>query len=87
MKQRKMYWAMAKMAIVACVIFSCEKEEPQINHSPPPLAMEEPDILKQIKLGKKLENPYSVVNMRRAYANLIKKLEKGQICCERNNCF
>ena len=78
MKQRKMYWAMAKMAIVACVIFSCEKEEPQINHSPPPLAMEEPDILKQIKLGKKLENPYSVVNMRRAYANLIKKLEKGQ---------
>jgi len=78
MKQRKMYWAMAKIAIVACVIFSCEKEEPQINHSPLPLAMEEPDILKQIKLGKKLENPYSVVNMRRAYANLIKKLEKGQ---------
>lgn len=78
MKQRKMYWAMAKITIVACVIFSCEKEEPQINHSPPPLAMEEPDILKQIKLGKKLENPYSVVNMRSAYANLIKKLEKGQ---------
>lgn len=68
---------MARIAIVACVIFSCEKEEPQINHSPPLLAMEEPDILKQVKLGKKLENPYSVVNMRRAHANLIKKLEKG----------
>src|SRR5690606_5500460 len=70
--------AMARIAIVACVFFSCEKEEPQINHSPSSLALEELDTLKQIKLGKKLENPYSVVNMRRAYANLIKKLEKGQ---------
>lgn len=61
---------MARTAIVACVIISCEKEEPQINHSPPPLAMEESDTLRQIKLGKKLENPYSVVNMRRAWDSL-----------------
>lgn len=49
MKQRKMFWAMARTAIVACVIISCEKEEPQINHSPPPLAMEESDTLSLAK--------------------------------------
>ncbi|MDC6362333.1 MULTISPECIES: hypothetical protein [Flavobacteriaceae] len=77
MDQRKTYWAIPKMAILLLVLASCEKEVVQTN-DPQPIAKEQQDTLRMIKLGKKLENPYSVKNMRKAYANLIKKLEKSQ---------
>ncbi|KAB7528424.1 hypothetical protein F8C76_11205 [Flagellimonas olearia] len=77
MDQRKMYWAIVKMAILLLVLASCEKEVVQTNDSQP-IAKEQPDTLRMIKLGKKLENPYSVKNMRKAYANLLKKQGESQ---------
>lgn len=76
MKQRKMFWAIVEIAIVVCLMASCNKEELQ-TVEPQPAALEEPDTLRQIKLGKKLKNPYSVMNMRKAYVNLKKKMEKN----------
>ncbi|RYC52150.1 hypothetical protein [Flagellimonas olearia] len=72
MDQRKMYWAIVKMAILLLVLTSCEKEVVQTNDSQP-IAKEQPDTLRMIKLGKKLENPYSVKNMRKAWQILKEK--------------
>ena len=72
MDQRKMYWAIVKMAILSLALASCEKEVVQTNDSQP-IAKEQPDTLRMIKLGKKLENPYSVKNMRKAWQILKEK--------------
>ncbi len=77
MRQTKMYWALVRIALVVCLMASCNKEELQ-TVEPQPAALAESDTLRQIKLGKKLENPYSVKNMRRAYVNLKKKMNQNQ---------
>ncbi len=71
-----MYWAMVKIALAVITIAACEKEE-SLTLKPQPEAQVELDTLQKVKLGKKLENPYSVKNMRRAYVNLKKKMEKN----------
>ncbi|MGN7512824.1 MAG: hypothetical protein ACTHOM_00510 [Allomuricauda sp.] len=76
MEQRKMYWANVCMVMVICWLASCEKEA-VIPEETQQVDLEESDTLQMIKLGKKLENPYSVANMRKAYSSLIKKQEKN----------
>ena len=46
----------------ACIV-SCTKEQPE--------------NLPEVQLGKQLENPYSVENMKKAYQNLMEKKENG----------
>lgn len=77
MRQTKMYWALVRIALVVCLMASCNKEELQ-TVEPQPAALAETDTLRPIKLGKKLENPYSVKNMRMAYVNLKKKMDQNQ---------
>lgn len=56
--------------LLALLINACQRDtlEQTIEE---PTAEEEPETL--IKLGEKLENPYSVANMRKAYNSLTKK--------------
>jgi len=46
------------------------KEQVEPEDSSQQFNLEESDTLQMIKLGKKLENPYSVVNMRKAWESL-----------------
>lgn len=77
MKQTKMFWVVVRMAIVVCCLVSCQREELETNVSQQ-VGVEELDSMQIIKLGKKLENPYSVKNMRIAYRNLIEKNKKSK---------
>ncbi|MEC7770592.1 MAG: hypothetical protein VX798_05370 [Bacteroidota bacterium] len=72
MEQRKMYWANVCMVMVICWLASCEKEA-VIPEETQQVDLEERDTLQMIKLGKKLENPYSVANMRKAWESLKEK--------------
>ncbi|PRX57422.1 hypothetical protein [Flagellimonas meridianipacifica] len=58
------------LSIVFMLMHSCQKEEPSINvvADNPKTYVE--DTGKKMVLGKKLENPYSVTNMRRALIKL-----------------
>jgi len=69
MRKTKMYWAFVCTAMVISLLVSCQKEEiePDVSQQ---FNLEESDTLQMIKLGKKLENPYSVVNMRKAWESL-----------------
>ncbi|AEM70150.1 hypothetical protein Murru_1106 [Allomuricauda ruestringensis DSM 13258] len=78
MRKAKMYWAIASMTMVICWSASCEKEVVKSEETQQ-VDLEQRDTLQIIKLGKKLENPYSVSNMRKAYSSLIKKQEKNQM--------
>ncbi len=81
MRKTKMYWAIACMTMVICWLASCQKEEVQLEDSQQ-VDLEERDTLQMIKLGKKLDNPYSVVNMRKAWESLqlkSKVLKEGEI--------
>jgi len=62
-------------ALLTTLLFSCQKDE--FLDTPQAKTLEtlvteaaHQDILPQIKLGKKLENPYSVANMKKAYKSL-----------------
>ncbi len=67
-----MYWAMVKIALAVITISACEKEE-SLTLKPQPEAQVESDTLQRVKLGKKLENPYSVKNMKLAWESLSSK--------------
>ena len=63
------------LALLTTLLFSCQKDEfldtPQAKTPETPVTeATQQDILPQIKLGKKLENPYSVANMKKAYKSL-----------------
>lgn len=65
-------------ALLTTLLFSCQKDEfldtPQAKTPETPVTeATQQDILPQIILGKKLENPYSVANMKRAYKSLKEK--------------
>jgi hypothetical protein len=70
MRTTKMYWAIACTAMVISLLASCQKEQVEPEDSSQQFNLEESDTLQMIKLGKKLENPYSVVNMRKAWESL-----------------
>ncbi|MCL6274046.1 hypothetical protein M3P19_08495 [Muricauda sp. 2012CJ35-5] len=72
MKNTKMFWAVVSMTVVFCWLVSCQKEEMQTKETQD-VELQEPDTARMIKIGEKLENPYSVENMRRAYDRLLKK--------------
>lgn len=74
MRKIKMYWAIASTAIVISLLTSCQKEEVEPEDSQQ-FDLEESDTLQTIKLGKKLENPYSVTNMRKAWESLQAKFK------------
>jgi hypothetical protein len=61
------------LALLTTLFFSCQDDEfldtPQAKTTEASVVQEN-DILPQIKLGKKLENPYSVTNMKKALNNL-----------------
>ena len=57
------------LTLLLTLLFSCQKDEfldtPQAKTPETPVTKAtQQDILPQIKLGKKLENPYSVANMK-----------------------
>ena len=73
------YSKLFTFALVTTLLFSCQKDEfsdttPESETTEKPIIQTaEDDVLPQIKLGKKLENPYSVANMKRAYESLKEK--------------
>ena len=74
------YSKLFALALVITLLFSCQKDEfldttPESETTEKPINQTaEDDVLPQIKLGKKLENPYSVTNMRLAYESLKRKI-------------
>lgn len=74
------------LALMLILIYSCEQKEIENPYElgsslTETLALESDG---QIVLGKKLENPYSVKNMRRAYASLMEKNKKsGKVYTEK----
>lgn len=74
MKAPKTYKALT-IVLAITLLFSCQDDEfvdtPQAK-TPKTSDVQaiENDILPQLKLGKKLENPYSVANMKKAYESL-----------------
>ncbi len=61
---------------VFTLLFNCEKEESFEATTQNEQAIEQPNGVPTI-LGKKLENPYSVENMKNAYQNLQQKSKSG----------
>ncbi|WP_144960600.1 hypothetical protein [Gillisia sp. Hel_I_86] len=59
------------VTLVGILIYSCQKEDDFYLESQGD--RNEPDISNSRVLGKKLENPYSVTNMKKAYDNLKNK--------------
>ncbi len=70
--KKQSYRLLAILTLSGIMFYSCQKED-QIYQSEVQTeqAIEKPDYI--IGLGKKLENPYTVENMRRAYKNLLLK--------------
>lgn len=74
------YSKLFALALVITLLFSCQKDEfldttPESETTEKPINQTaEDDVLPQIKLGEKLENPYSVTNMRLAYESLKRKI-------------
>lgn len=74
------YSKLVALALVITLLFSCQKDEfldttPESETTEKPINQTaEDDVLPQIKLGEKLENPYSVTNMRLAYESLKRKI-------------
>lgn len=63
---------------VVLLLFACHDEPPTVVEQPQELSVQEglaTDSLTQTVLGKKLENPYSVTNMRKAFTSLRQKDE------------
>ena len=58
---------------VVLLLFACHDEPPTVVEQPQELSVQEElatDSLTPTVLGKKLENPYSVTNMRKAFTSL-----------------
>jgi hypothetical protein len=68
------YWLSVLALLGLLLPTACQKEEVDITPTPNEPAFDEPVIQggNSIKLGKQLENPYSVVNMQKAWDNLKK---------------
>lgn len=58
------------VCVVLGIIWSCNKEEDILSKNQHPELNYQNDGQGMTKLGKKLENPYSVENMKKAYKNL-----------------
>lgn len=71
MKHFKHYRSILLATIVIGIVFSCQKEEPDPIETEQ-VETEEIDLTGMTKLGKKLENPYSVTNMKKAWESLKK---------------
>ena len=65
------------LTLIGILMYSCQNEDDYVQEQTSDLTISEviaKDSLPKIKLGKKLENPYSVTNMRLAYESLKKKI-------------
>jgi len=60
------------LILLGLLIYSCQNEENFTSKTEEQINLNEQDGLKKMVLGKKLENPYSVENMRKALKNLQK---------------
>jgi len=58
------------LTLLGIMIYSCQNENDLITQVEEPINLNEQDGLKKMILGKKLENPYSVENMKKALNNL-----------------
>ena len=58
------------LILLGLLIYSCQNENDLITQLEEPINLNEQDGLKKMVLGKKLENPYSVENMKKALNNL-----------------
>ena len=64
------------LTLIGILMYSCQKDDQSFKEQmsePTVSQVLESDSLPQIKIGKKLENPYSVANMKRAYESLKEK--------------
>lgn len=64
MKHKNTYWLLI-LTMIGMILYSCQKDDEIISQ-----AAEQAPTEGLIKLGKKLENPYSVENMQKALDNL-----------------
>lgn len=83
MKITSTYWILI-LSLTGMLFYSCQKDVTPFETGEltqqEPLSYQEQlafDLGKGIKLGKKLENPYSVKNMRNAYTSLMEKHKKS----------
>lgn len=83
MKITNTYWILI-LSLTGMLFYSCQKDVTPVETGEltqqEPLSYQEQlafDLGKGIKLGKKLENPYSVKNMRNAYTSLMEKHKKS----------
>ena len=60
------------LILLGLLIYSCQNEDDVTSQTEEQINLNEQDGLKKMVLGKKLENPYSVENMRKALKNLQK---------------
>lgn len=58
------------LTLIGIMIYSCQNENDFTTQVEEPINLNEQDGLKKMILGKKLENPYSVENMKKALNNL-----------------
>jgi hypothetical protein len=58
------------LTLIGIMIYSCQNENDLITQVEEQINLNEQDGLKKMILGKKLENPYSVENMKKALNNL-----------------
>jgi hypothetical protein len=58
------------LTLLGIMIYSCQNENDLTTQIEEPINLNEQDGLKKMILGKKLENPYSVENMKKALNNL-----------------
>lgn len=72
----KIFKSVASVALCSAMLFSCKETDQQDNITPTLTQEKKPYEMSKdgtISLGKKLENPYSVATMRKAYTSLTSK--------------
>jgi len=67
------------VAVILGITWSCRHDEESIKPQEESIFLNESEMQGIIKLGKKLENPYSVENMKKAWENLKSSQANGRI--------
>ena len=65
------------VVLIGVLVVSCNPKEVEPSETTEQINLNKQDDLKEITLGKQLENPYSVENMQKAYNNLRSSSARG----------
>ena len=75
MKHKNSYWLLL-LTLIGILIYSCQNDDDFIKEDISFIQQSKPENI--TKLGKKLENPFSVANMQRALDTILKEVKRSK---------